>query len=251
MPVVLYVDYLEIVQPLWVWSFVRWWHWIISIFGILISLIIPLWAGMLAVELSALAADITFTDESPDVKEANERVAKTEVDVLQLMENEDEAKLLPLLRYSRVQLEAYYASGLKQTKRSYNNAMIAMWLGFTLLVAGIALFVIPLQQFSIDKPNTEFSYVIMGSAAIIEFIAAMFLWIYRSTNGQLTYYYRLQMRSHTAVLSFRMASTMTDLQDETKRYIIENMVDPSIIPERPDVMSSKGVAALLRKSTAT
>lgn len=123
-----------------------------------------------------------------------------------------------------------------------------MWLGFLILIFGIALYVGPLENFGLKRPSEDFNVLIISSAAIVEFISALFLWVYRSTIDQLTFYYRLQMRSHVAILSFRMATTM-ETADEAKRAIIDSILDSSLRPERiPGPAGGKGLRALIGKA---
>jgi len=206
--------------------------------------VVPVWGWMGASSLTQRVAEATLSEESSAIADARARVRETEEDALNRLESTDQAGLLPLLRYSRAQLEAYYVMGLAQTRRSFVNAAIAMWLGFLILIAGIALYVAPLEQFRIARPSGDFRTMVLASAVIIEAISALFLWVYRSTIGQLTFYYRLQMQSHAAILSFRIANTM-DKADEAKRAIIDKLIGSSLAPERPAVGGAKAFGVLL------
>jgi hypothetical protein len=214
--------------------------------GSLLLFCVPIWGWMAALGFTHFVADCMLAQENDSVAVARERVRETEEDALNRLESTDQAGLLPLLRYSRAQLDAYYAMGLAQTRRSFINAVTAMWLGFLLLIVGVALYVAPVERLGLPHPTADFKTLILASAAIIEFIAALFLWVYRSTIGQLTFYYRLQMHSHTAILCFRIATTM-DQADETKRAIIDKVLGSSMVPERPAMVTSKGLASLIGK----
>ena len=168
---------------------------------------------------------------------------ETEDDALRRLEKTDDAGLLPLLRYSRAQLDAYYAMGLGQTRRAFLNAALAMWLGFGLLVAGIALYIGPVEKLGLARPAGDFDWLILASAMVIEVVSALFLWVYRSTIGQLTFYYRLQMQSHTAIMCFRIADTMKE-PDDAKRAVIDKLLATGPAPERPAPMSARGLASL-------
>jgi len=199
-----------------------------------------------AAGLTRIVADSTFTSEAETIAAAHERVRETEEDALGRLETTDQAGLLPLLRYSRAQLDAYYVMGLAQTRRSFINAVIAMWIGFAILLSGIALYVGPVEQFGIRRPSTDFNLLVLSSAVVVEVISALFLWVYRSTIGQLTFYYRLQMHAHTAILCFRIADTMGH-SDEAKRAIVDRLLDSSVLPERPAATGAKGLVALIPK----
>ena len=215
--------------------------------GSVLLFFVPVWGWMLASGLTRIVADATFTSETLSIAAAHERVRETEEDALGRLETTDKAGLLPLLRYSRAQLDAYYAMGLAQTRRSFVNAVIAMWLGFAILLSGITFYVGPFEQLGIRRPSADFNLLILSAAAIVEMISALFLLVYRSTIGQLTFYYRLQMHSHTAILCFRIADTMKDA-DEAKKAIVDRLLDTSVVPERPAPGGGKGLAALLQRA---
>jgi hypothetical protein len=122
-----------------------------------------------------------------------------------------------------------------------------MWLGFILLLVGIALYVGPVEKLGLTRPPQEFNTLILSGAAIVEFVSALFLWVYRSTTAQLTYYYKLQMHNHTSILCFRMASTMQQ-PDEVKRVIIEKVLEWTSMPERPPLVGAKGLRTLFPKT---
>ena len=234
--------------PMLLWEAInQWWHWIPAYFGFMILLAIPIWVALLAVSVSNFFADISLAVEDASLQEAQTNVLETEQEAINRLEQTDAAGLLPLLKYSRAQLDAYYEIGLKQTRGSFFNAVLAMWLGFILLLIGIALYVGPVEKLGLTRPPQDFNVLILSGAAIVELISALFLWVYRNTIAQLTYYYRLQMHSHTAILCFRMASSMQQA-DETKRAIIENVLGRTLLPERPPPVGAKGLRALLTTS---
>jgi hypothetical protein len=162
------------------------------------------------------------------------------------LEETDQVGLLPLLRYSRAQLEAYYLVGLSQTRRSFLNSVLAMWLGFILLLVGVCLYVGPVEKLGLTRPQQDFTIFIMGGAAIIEFISALFLWVYRSSTGQLDYFYDRQMHTHNVVMCYRIASTM-EKADDTKRLIVQKVLERTWAPDRPQPTGAKGLRELLTK----
>lgn len=263
-PRLLYLGW-TIVTLIWIGSFallwVCWqiglemWAWedagnlgrtIVAVLGSILLFCVPFWGWMFAARATQIVADATFASETRAIAAVHERVRETEEDALGRLETTDQAGLLPLLRYSRAQLDAYYVMGLAQTRRSFVNAVIAMWLGFAIMLSGIVLYIGPFEQFGIHRPSADFKILILSSAAIVEMISALFLWVYRSTIGQLTFYYRLQMHSHTAILCFRISDTMKEA-DEAKRAIVEKLLDSSVLPERPAVSGGKGLAGLISR----
>lgn len=233
-------------SELWAWSGTSLVRGLVAILGSLLLLMVPFWVAMIAYSFTGTMTRVSVSPESITVQRAQERVRETEEDALGRLESTDSANLLPLLRYSRAQLDAYYAIGLEQTRRGFFNAVVAMWLGFVILILGVALYIGPVERFGLQRPDEDFNTLILSSAAIVEFISALFLWVYRSTISQLTFYYRLQMRSHTAILCFRMASTMAE-SDEAKRAIIASILDASMTPEQPPTPANR-LMGLVRKS---
>jgi hypothetical protein len=86
----------------------------------------------------------------------------------------DKSGLVLLLRYSRVQLERYYTIGLTQTQRSFLYSVIAMWIGFMVILAGIIVPVIDLQKFGLLPAVANVSTLAIVSGIIIEVISALF-----------------------------------------------------------------------------
>jgi hypothetical protein len=229
------------------------WHWgtgsILQAVGAavayLVMLVLPLIFLVFVLQLSGYVASLGVARDEARIRDAQQNLRDTEEAALKKLDKSDAAGLLPLLRYSRAQLEAYYEIGLSQTRRSFRNAVIAMWLGFLLLALGVFLYVGPAERLGLQRPDTDFNILIVSSAVIVEMISALFLWIYRSTTGQLTYYYRLQMRSHTSILCFRIASSM-EKRDEAKRAIIDSILDSTLAPERPPPADTAGLRSLMR-----
>ncbi|ABM35784.1 TRADD-N-associated membrane domain-containing protein [Polaromonas naphthalenivorans] len=247
-----YLAWFQLPGRLWAFANEQWWHWIPAFLGFIAIVFIPLWAVMGAIALAGFLADISLSIEHAAIQDAQRVVRETEQDAISRLELTDVAGLLPLLKYSRAQLDAYYAIGLNQTRKSFFNAVLAMWLGFILLLIGIALYVGPVEKLGLTRPQQDFQILILSGAAIIEFVSALFLWVYRSTTAQLTYYYKRQMHSHTSILCFRMATTIQTLEksDEIKKAIIEKVLDWNEMPERPPLVGAKGLRSLLPASEA-
>ena len=245
-----WVSWFVGLPDLWSWALgnelgyaARIWRVVLALIGSVFLFVVPIWGWLLAYGFTDIVLEASVGDEKAKLATARERVRETEEDALRRLEKTDEVGLLPLLRYSRAQLDAYYAMGLGQTRRAFVNAALAMWLGFLLLIAGIALYIAPLGQFGIAPPAGDFNLLILASAVIIEVVSALFLWVYRSTIGQLTFYYRLQMQSHTAIMCFRIATTM-DQADEAKRAVIDKLLGAAPEPERPEPMGAGGLPAI-------
>lgn len=247
-----YLAFFILLPDLWRWVDGSVLRGIVAIFGSIGLFYIPFIPGMAAYNLTSAIADAHLSTDAANIQAAKERVRETEEDALNRLEKKDEAGLLPLLRYSRAQLDEYYAMGLAQTRRSFFHALVAMWLGFILLILGLALYVAPVEQLGLQRPSQDFSLMILGTGAIIEFISVLFLWIYRSTMGQLTFYYQLQIRTHTAILCFRMATAMKkeNESDSAKLAIIKTILKGTSLPERPALEGSRGLRDWIGGSSA-
>ncbi|MDH3535829.1 MAG: hypothetical protein OER87_08795 [Gammaproteobacteria bacterium] len=221
--------------------------WILAGPGIFLLSFAPLWYLMGVIYLLRIVADISVSIEEEPIRAAQTSVMESEAEMIKRFESTDDVGLLPLLTYSRVQLDAYYNIGLNQTRKSFLHGIVAMWFGFALLLAGLALYIVPLSKFGLNPPAENFEILVLGGAAIIEFISALFLWMYRSTTAQLTYLYDRQMYSHTAILCFRMASTIEkEKGDEARASIVAKLLDWNAKPARPASPSGSGLASLLQ-----
>ena len=246
---VTYFSWWAGIENLWSWPGEKgnWLLWVPAGLGIFLLAFAPLWYLMIVMYLLRLVADISVSIEEEPIRAAQTSVMESEAETIKRFEDTDDAGLLPLLTYSRVQLDAYYTIGLNQSRKSFLHGIVAMWLGFTLLLVGLALYIVPLSKFGLNPPTENFEVLVLGGAAIIEFISALFLWMYRSSTAQLTYLYDRQMYSHTAILCFRMASTIEkDRGDETRAAIVTRLLDWNAKSERPAPPDGSRMAALLR-----
>ena len=235
-----YAAWFMVLPRLWVWGDTSLTKTILAGFASLFLFAVPLYVYMMMAAMAEPFADVKVSQ----VKETRFDLQAIEAETIERLGGTQVGELLTLVRYSRAQLDAYYAMGLQQTRGSFKNALIAMWLGFSILLLGIFSYVVPVEIAWLRPPSGDFTVVVLASAVIVELIAALFLWTYRSTVGQLTFYYQLQMRSHAAIQSFSIASTMVS-NDDAKRAVIDSALATSLTPERLDLPSSKGFAALI------
>ncbi len=192
-------------------------NWLWAWFVIMILAVAPIWVFMGGIWALQMTLSVTLDKE---FKKAFDPVRKAEDSI----EKDDKAGLLPLLKYSRLQLEAYYKIGLTQTRRSFLYSVVAMWVGFIFIVVGFAVYLLPIDNWGLVKPEGDIKTVVIAGGAIIEFVSALFLWVYRSSTNQLTYFYNRQIHSHNVVLCFRIASSM-EKPDEAKRSIVDKVLD--------------------------
>ena len=140
---------------------------------------------------------------------------------------EDASKrLIRALEYRTIELEAYYEIALRQSKRGFNLSVGAMIFGFILLSGGLIVqFMMINEILGFKTGNGDMQTVVVGSGAIVEFIAALFLWVFRRTIQQLNYFYTRQSSAHNILLAFQVAQSMkTPDADKAKKIIIEKIM---------------------------
>jgi hypothetical protein len=223
-------------KTLWEWGQFPWWHVVLAVFGSLGLIVAPLVVLAMAVAFATFLANVSMKASEGAVRKARDALRDAEREALGRLEKSDGPGLLPLLKYSRAQLEAYYAVGLGQARKSFMNSVLAMWLGFVVLLAGLAYQVVA-PHFNFGTPAPDFKNLTLGSGAIIEFISAAFLWVYRSATVQLTNFYDRQMHTHTSILSFRIAETMIDLvaRDRVKEAIVNSILNGDFMIATPTI----------------
>jgi hypothetical protein len=218
-------------------------------------------AGMALVVLASLAVvGIAFPPvtkvlqsyAADSARELNTRVAQArsaqdEVeDKLHEIERDDQSGLIQLVKYSRLQLEQYYVIGLHQTTQTFWFSITAMFLGFAVIMASVLPIVIPSMFTSREIAlSPSVNIVVAVSGLIIEVIAALFLWMYRSSMAQLTYFYNRQMYLHNVLVCVRIASGMKSGDEvkgiDAKALIIGKMLDSTWTVDRPPAPDSHGL----------
>ena len=190
-------------------------------------------------------------DDQLQVKLAANKQAQhdAEEQLKEIEAQSDPSGLIQLLQYSRLQLEQYYTIAIRQTQQSFRYSVVAMWIGFIVMIGGIAPFVFPLVNSTWRAPSTSINVVIAAGGFVIELIAALFLWVYRSSIIQLTYFYNRQIYLHNVLICYKIAANMLPGQEpksvDAKALIIQKVLDSSWNVDRPEAPSSKGIRDLL------
>jgi hypothetical protein len=201
----------------WLWAIPKEWAWgfdplswvaIPASVAIFFTATMPLVLFVPAAEAVKVVLAAFLEEQDAEIAEAMGKVRDAERKVDPNPDEVDPAGLMPIIRYSRAQLEAYYTIGLTQTRNSFLNSVIAMWIGFLIIILGIAQYVVPFEQFGLRSPGSDFNVLVLTGGVIIEMISALFLWVYRSSINQLTYFYDRQMHIHNVLFCFRIAATM-------------------------------------------
>jgi len=208
---------------LWNWGFKpTTWRSILSIFGAIYLIIIPFISGYILPFIGKII-DLYLIEQEEEISNKFSKLTKGQKGIEVELEKNDKDSLIPLIRYSRLQLEAYYSIGLDQTHRSFRYSIVAMWIGFVVIISGIGINYLPTsirESFSVNNIQD----ISVASGAIIEAISALFLWVYRSSIKQLTYFYNRQMDNHNVLICQRIAESMTN-SDEPKKLMIEKILE--------------------------
>ena len=229
----------------------------------------------------------------------------------------DPDQIVKVVAYSRETLREYYTIGREQAQRSFRNSLIAMWLGFLILLIGVVDSVVPIREIVIaaieqqetvkearvaeavaskeartaeaqqvegdevkkqeaaaadaakagqvetgvkagladaikaaaavaqERGGATINNFVLMTGAVIEFIAAIFLWMYRSSLRQLTLFYGKQLRFHSALMAQRLARNMGDKKDEATRAVIDKLFEEHSQTEI-EAPSGKGIGQFLK-----
>lgn len=209
--------------PLWEWGFEPiTWRSILSVLGAFYLVIIPL-MPLAFVKYLGDIINLYIEEQEELVSEKFSALDKGQHSIEAELKQIDKAGLIPIIRYSRLQLEAYYRIGLDQTHRSFSYSIIAMWIGFVVIISGIGINFLPTSIRDLFEVSNVRDISIAGGT-VIEIISALFLWVYRNSINQLTYFYNRQIDNHNVLICQRIAETMSE-SDEAKKVIIDNILE--------------------------
>lgn len=222
---------------LWHWSYAGpWYHAIPGSLAVLFLALLPVHLPIQALALTRTVVAISIDEAADRLQKRVEQGSQALQEVEGRLAVDDRLQLVPLLSYSRVQLEAYYSIGLDQTQRSFRYSVVAMWIGFAVIMSGIVVRVLDLERFGIRALDGDAGLLVIACGVVIELISALFLWIYRNSVRQLTYFYNRQIFNHGVLMAHRISSGM-QAPDETRRLIVERLLDRGWSVE-PDALPS-------------
>jgi TRADD-N domain-containing protein len=216
---------------------------VLALLGLMYLAIIPfLPIGIAPWVLTFLAEVTSYRQDVKTAREAQQNIEET-------LATNDPHQIVMVLRYSRELLGEYYALGMHQAQRSYRYALIAMWLGFIVLLGGVtnqlgwlkALFPETFTEVADDNA------VVLLTGAVMEFIAAAFLWVYRTSTQQLIYFYRRQLMLHRTLLASRIAKGMAHKAEDATLMIIQKVLE-DVDELKTDAATGGGISKLLQKT---
>jgi hypothetical protein len=212
------------------------WLWLVNWFPILLAALLPIWAVMLVGPV--LVAALQETDRQ------EERQQLSELDAWEVaIRSSDDP--VDYAAYSRKALRAYYLMGQNQVNLSFYIGVAAMVFGFLFLVAGLCVQMLDPSKLPWLRQDVDVTFIAVGGGLIIEFVAATFIWVYRTAIVQLNVYYRRQALVHSALLAMAVAGKAGGDVQASVRRIVETLLTPPdepVLPEAPD--SRLGARAL-------
>ena len=245
--VLVYFIWLKLIPFLWAWgadpiSY----RIVLSLIAIIYAAILPGIAPMLFIKGIDLWNEYKAAQmELGDARKKQDNL-QSQLDV------NDPQYPVKLVSYSRFMLQEYYIMAMKQAQRSFKYCLIAMWLGFFVLLIGVADYFLPMQSIFAKvmdveiAQTTEFSAqsFVLITGVVLEFISVAFLWVYRFSIKQQTYYYRRQLKLHNVLIAKNITESMEAGKDAALTSIITNLLEnvemTQIAPPKTDAL--KGLA---------
>jgi len=234
-----YYSYFQWLPSLWGWGFIPLsWKCILSVLGAIYLLFFPFFPLLfIGDNISGIFRLYTIEAEEEYTKKLNQ-IEKKQSDYENILEKNDIEGLIPLITYSRIELEQYHKIGLSQTQKSYRYSIIAMWIGFLIIAFGIVTYIIPSQYINPDLISGNFQILTIGSGIVTELISALFLWIYKSSMSRLTYFYNRQVFIHNALFAYKISNTMKE-SDAAKKVIVDKILEFGISSNKFDLLINK------------
>ena len=153
------------------------------------------------------------------VSQADMEEAKNAADISRMKLQEGNKDVISLMINNVSELREYYVISKRQANRVFSSTLWVCIMGFVVFIVGIIASAISGQNLAI--------YTTI-SGCIIEVIAGLFFWLYRSTVAQLNLYHERLGRTEKYLTAMQLAEKIsTEKQDETYRYIIEAILRDS------------------------
>jgi hypothetical protein len=149
---------------------------------------------------------------------SRERISSAET---RLKETPD--KIKPAWDLARVTLESYLNRNLTQISLIFFLCVLAMLVGFAIIVWGVSLAFATPESFNVAVLATV-------AGLITEFVAVTFLFIYRSTVQQASNYTKMLERINSVGMAMQILDTIPengsadDLKNKTKATLVELLV---------------------------
>lgn len=210
---------------LWHWGFnPTTWRSIFSVLGAIYLVIGGIFPFFLVADTIHGIIGLFAEDAEKEFNDKLNEIIKKQNSYEDKLEANDDLGLIPLVTYSRIELEQYYKIGLTQTQKSYTYSIVAMWIGLLIIIFGIILYLFPSKITNQELTSGNFQILTIASGIFTEFISALFLWIYKSSVNNLTYFYNRQIFIHNTLLAYKISTSMKD-GDLAKKIIVQKILD--------------------------
>lgn len=244
-----YLCWILALKPLWGWGFEESsWKWLkasLAVLGALYLIIIPLLPfSYIPKVLGPLFASYVRDRSLQEADKASKEQDQLEQELI----DKDTTGLIELVRNSRLQLREYYYAGHSQAEKSFRNSILAMWLGFIIIISGVAVYIFQIFNDSSSNATDGVHILTVASGAVIEVVSALFLFVYSRSIRQLTAFYDRQSYNHHIVMCTKIAER-SDKPDDIRQLIVERVLEHSwAIPEEEQAVVSR-IAANKPNST--
>lgn len=172
-----------------------------------------------------LAAGAWFSSKQDKLREARneKRVEKAEEEV-----KESPEKAKPAWDLARANLELYFERNRAQVRQVFVIAIIAMFIGFAFVLAGVVL---------AFKETMKPSLVAGCSGIITEFIGVTFMVIYRSTVNQANEFMAILERINTVGMAIQVLDSISELEqklkNDTRAQIVSSLLNYNLKAKLP------------------
>lgn len=153
--------------------------------------------------------------------------------------NEQESRKEGPEERARLKIQYYTHENLRQVRWIFWLSLVAMFLGFLIIIGGAILaFKLANENPDTTQVSSIVAIVTSLSGVIVEFIAATFLFVYRSTMKQASQYVDVLMRLNIIGMSIKLVNEIEDndivgnngdhtFQNETRARIASEILSQS------------------------
>jgi len=168
------------------------------------------------------AFDLSMVELDEELQPIREE--RSQLEAIPTQDDRD-ATVLRRLRLRSNRLEEYYTVNLAQARSAFRLSSFALVAGFLMILAGIGLLYA-------GKSGTSIPAITSVTGVIVELISAGYFYVYRTSIGQVNFFYQNLVREQDTGL----AVELIDKLDSSRR-------DEVLISLITTLMSRKGVVA--------
>ncbi|TVR48465.1 MAG: hypothetical protein EA425_14555 [Puniceicoccaceae bacterium] len=238
--VAVYFCWIRWMIPVWNWGFDPvTWRAALSLIACFYLGIIPLaviYSG--SERLTKMLLEILQAKDQ-DLDRSFSALQRREGEIDSLLASNADQGLVALVKFSQERLSVYHRQAQRQAQRSYRHCIVAMWVGFLVILLSIAA---ALTDFLPRAEAAQISPEMLTFAAglVLEGVAALFFWMYRATTREMNRYHRGQLFLHSVLIAERITAQMKEpdparvrLVEAILTYVHADAADPGLeLPAR-------------------